>query len=494
MSPRSRRNNSSEPRRDPSGHSCARPGRFWSRRRRFSPIGTSTSSVSISKPSRPATDIRRLVINLPPRYGKTLLVTVLFPVWEWLRQPGNRYLFASYSEALAIQQSLDRRQVIQSPWYQDYWGDRVQLVADQNEKTAYRNTARGLMVATSIGGTVTGRGGNRLIVDDPHTPLGAESDAVRQRAIDFFHETLVTRLDDKRRGAIVVVNQRLHPHDLTAACLELGYTHLCLPAVAETRTTVVFPRSGREVTREVGDLLWPAREGPAEIAERRVELGTYGFAAQYQQVPSPRGGGMFKQKWWALYDDLPPGLEEYAQSWDLAMKGGPGHDYVVGLVAARRGADIFLIDRVKGQFSFPETLVAIRRLSTQYPAAGSIFVEDSANGPAVIDTLKHEIPGIIAVRPQGDKMQRAVACVPRVEAGNVYLPRPTAPNGRRIPGRSWVADFILQLGAFPKGAHDDDVDAVTQLLIRWRPRRTSPEMMRRMLRAGQGWQPPRPIL
>ncbi len=154
-----------------------------------------------------AGDIRRLVINIPPRYGKTLLVTVLWPIWEWLQQPANRYLFASYSEALAVQQSLDRRQVIQSAWYQDAWGDRVHLVADQNEKTAYRNTQRGLMVATSIGGTVTGRGGNRLIVDDPHTPLGAESDAVRQRAIDFFHETLVTRLDDKRRGAIVVVKQ-----------------------------------------------------------------------------------------------------------------------------------------------------------------------------------------------------------------------------------------------------------------------------------------------
>ena len=440
-----------------------------------------------------AGDIRRLVINIPPRYGKTLLVTVLWPIWEWLQQPGNRYLFASYSEALAVQQSLDRRQVIQSAWHQDSWGDRVHLVADQNEKTAYRNTQRGLMVATSIGGTVTGRGGNRLIVDDPHTPLGAQSDAVRQRAIDFFHETLVTRLDDKRRGAIVVVKQRLHTHDLTASCLALGYTHLCLPAVAETRTTIVFPRSGRVVIREVGDLLWPEREGPAEIAERRVELGTYGFAAQYQQAPSPRGGGMFKQKWWALYDDLPSDLEEHAQSWDLSVKGGPGHDFVVGLVAGRRGADIYLIDRVKGQFSFPETLVAIRRLSKQYPMTRSIFVEDAANGPAVIDTLKHEIAGIIAVTPQGDKIQRATACVSRVEAGNVYLPRSTAPNGRRIPGRSWVDDFILQLGAFPKGAHDDDVDALTQLLIRWQRRRTSPEMMRRMLRAGQGWKAPRRI-
>ena len=136
-------------------------------------------------------------------------------------------------------------------------------------------------------------------------------------------------------------------------CLDLDYTHLCVPAIAETRTTVVFPRSTRVVTREVGDLLWPAREGPAEIAERKVALGSIAFSAQYQQSPRPRGGGMFKDEWWAFYDDLPSNLEEVAQSWDLSLKGGPGADYVVGLVAGRRGADIYLIDQVKGQLAFP---------------------------------------------------------------------------------------------------------------------------------------------
>ena len=329
------------------------------------------------------------------------------------------------------------------------------------------------------------------MVDDPHTPLGAESDAQRPRVIEYFRRSVATRLDDKQRGAIVVVMQRLHAQDLTATCLDLDYTHLCLPAEATSRTTIRFPRSGRVVTRAPGDLLWPAREGPEEMAQRRVELGAYGFAGQYQQSPSPHTGGLFERGWWAFYDDLPTGVDEWIQSWDLSVKGGPGHDFVVGLVAGWRGADIYLVDRVKAQLSFPDTLAAIRQTCRQYPSARTILVEDTANGPAVIDTLRHEIPGIIAVRPQGDKVQRATACAPRVEAGNVYLPRPTGPAGRRLPARAWVDDFIEQLAAFPMGAHDDDVDAFTQLLLRWHPRRMSPEMVRRLLRAGSGPLPPR---
>ena len=230
-----------------------------------------------------AGEIRRLVINLPPRYGKSLLVSVLWPVWEWIRHPATRWVFTSYAVSLAGQHSQDRRTLLQSSWY-------------------------------------------------------------------------------------------------------------C----------------------------------------------------------------------------------------------GPGHDFVVGLVAAGRGADIYLVDRVKAQLSFPDTLAAIRQTCRQYSSARTILVEDTANGPAVIDTLRHEIPGIIAVQPQGDKVQRATACAPRVEAGNVYLPRPTGPTGCRIPARAWVDDFIEQVAVFPKGAHDDDVDAFTQLLLRWHPQRMSPEMMRRLLRAGSG--------
>ena len=208
-----------------------------------------------------AGECARLVINMPPRYGKSLIVSVCWPVWAWIRRPESRWVFTSYAEALAVQHSLDRRTLLLSPWYQGSWGRHVQLT-DQNEKTEYWNSRRGRMLATSIGGTVTGKGGNHIVVDDPHTPRYAESDTVRQHAIEYFLRTLVTRLDDKRLGTIVVVMQRLRTGDLTATCLDLGYTHLCLPAVAEMRTTHRFLRSARAVTREIGDLA-VARAGRA---------------------------------------------------------------------------------------------------------------------------------------------------------------------------------------------------------------------------------------
>ncbi|HXG71029.1 MAG TPA: phage terminase large subunit, partial [Gemmatimonadaceae bacterium] len=374
--------------------------------------------------------------------------------------------------------------VLQSGWYRDRWGDRFRLTSDQNEKSEYRNDQRGAMTATSVGGSATGKGGNRIVVDDPHNPTQAESDRQRQQAIDFFLTTLSTRLDDKKRGAIVVIMQRLHTRDLTAVCRDHGYTHLAVPAEAETSTSFAFPRSGRTITRDVGDLLWPAREGPEELARQKLAMGSYAYAGQYQQRPSPRGGGLFRRDWWQLYDELPANCQEYAQSWDLAFKSGGEHDYVVGLVAARRGADIFLINRFKRHASFQETLAAIRQMRDRYPAATRILVEDKANGAAVIDTLKHEIGGIIGVTPQGGKYARASACEPKVESGNVYLPNPVGPDGRAIPERAWVNDFVEQMAVFPNGEHDDDVDAFTQLLVYWKHPRMSSEMMRRLLRRG----------
>lgn len=413
-----------------------------------------------------AGEIRRLVINIPPRYMKSLLVSVLWPTWEWIHHPHMRWLCASYSEALAIKHSLDRRTLLQSDWYRAQWGTRVRLRAAPNDKTEYQNDHRGSMTAISVGGSATGKGGNRLIVDDPHNPVQAESDRQREHALSFFSQTLSTRLDDKQHGAIVVVMQRLHHRDLSALCVEVGYTQLCLPAEAETPTVVTFPRSGRTIARAVGEPLWPAREGPAELAVQKQILGSYAYAGQYQQRPSPRGGGLFKREWFRYYDDVPV-LDRMAQSWDLAFKDGETNDFVVGLIAGQRGADIYLIDRYKAHVSFQQTCRAIQTYVTRYPRATAVYIEDAANGPAVIDALRHQVPGLIAVKPEGGKFSRAAACEPRVEAGNIYLPRPTTPHGSRMPEREWVDDFVEQLAAFPRGEHDDDVDAFAQLLVQW---------------------------
>jgi predicted phage terminase large subunit-like protein len=411
-----------------------------------------------------AGQITRLLVNLPPRYMKSLLVSVLWPVWEWIAAPHRRWVFASYAETLSIKHSVDRRTIIQSPWYQHRWGDRVILASDQNVKHEFVNTRRGHMIATSIGGSITGKGGSRIVVDDPHNPMQAESDAQREAALTYFSRTLSTRLDNKNDDAIVVVAQRLHERDLSALCLDLGFTHICLPAEAEVASRVVFPRSHRVYNRLPGDVLWSEREGASVLARQKVALGSAAYAGQYQQRPAPAGGLLFHREWFKFYNELPPDCT-WIQSWDMTFKGGPSSDYVVGLQAARHGAHVYLVDRAKGQWDFTETCRQVRALQQRYPKTRTILIEEAANGSAIVSVLNREVPGVIAVTPDGGKYARAQAAQPMLEAGNMWLPNPR-PYGRLLPEREWVEDLIHQLCVFPTGAHDDDVDAVTQLVAR----------------------------
>jgi predicted phage terminase large subunit-like protein len=411
-----------------------------------------------------AGQMTRLLINLPPRYMKSLLVSVFWPTWEWIQAPHRRWLFASYAESLSSKHSMDRRTILQSPWYQYRWGHRVTLASDQNVKQEFLNTRRGHMIATSIGGSATGKGGDRIVVDDPHNPMQAESDLQREAARTYFSRTLLTRLDNKNEGAIVVVMQRLHEQDLSALCLALGFTHVCLPAEAEGPARFVFPRSQRVYNRADGDVLWPEREGPAVLAKQKVALGSAAYAGQYQQRPAPVGGLLFRRDWFKLYDELPRATT-WLQSWDMTFKDTPSSDYVVGLQAARVGADIYVIDRVTGQWDFTETCRQVLQLKRRYPQTQTILIEEAANGPAIINVLGRHVPGIIPVTPEGGKFARAQAAQPIVEAGNVWLPNPE-PHGRRLPERAWVDAFLHQLCVFPTGTHDDDVDAFSQLVAR----------------------------
>lgn len=415
-----------------------------------------------------AGEMPRLLINCPPRYMKSLIVSVIWPAWVWATRPDTRWVFGSYSDLLAVKHSVDRRRLISSPWFQERWGHRVRLTSDQNAKAEFHNDQRGVMLATSVGGSVTGKGGNFLVLDDPHNPKQADSDLQREHALEFFRKTWSTRLDDKRHGVSVVVMQRLHFLDLSALCLELDYEHLCLPGMAESRTTILLPRSRQEIRREVGEPLWRSREDVAELAQQRATLGTHAFNAQYQQRPVPRAGVIIKREWWKFYDQLPE-LDVWGQSWDMSFKDKPGSDCVVGLVGGRRGAHFYFIARTKGPMAFSDTCRAIKTASSQYPRATRILIEDTANGPAIINHLKSEISGLIPVTPQGNKLARLVAAEPLVESGNVFLPNPIDPDtGRTRPEREWVHDFIEQLAMFPQGEHDDDVDAFSQFIIGFR--------------------------
>lgn len=358
--------------------------------------------------------------------------------------------------ALSTKHSTDRRTVIESPWYQNRWGGLFKMSSDQNVKTEFQNTARGHMVATSLRGSATGKGGNFLIIDDPHDALHAESEKERKNDIDAFDLKLSTRLDDKKNGVIIVIMQRLHQEDLTGHLKGKGYEHLVLPCEAPKKTTIIFPMTKRKLVRPVDDILHKEREGKRQLADIKKQLGSYGYAGQYQQSPSPRTGGIWKRKHFARWIQRPPDDWEWLQSWDCNVTEG-GTSYCVGQVWARKDANKSLVDQVRGKWGFTELLQRFKNLTDKWPQAARKLVENKANGPAVQNSLKDKISGIILVDPLGGKEVRAIAVEPEIEAGNVSIPDDSL-------GFDWVADFLEEAAMFPKGANDDQVDAASQAL------------------------------
>jgi predicted phage terminase large subunit-like protein len=432
-------------------------------------------------------EIRNLLINVPPRHMKSLLVSVFWPCWEWLRCPQRRWLFSSYAASLSIRDSVKCRRLIESPWYQANWGDRFALAGDQNAKARFENDRSGYRLSTSVGGAATGEGGDRIVCDDPHSVQEAESDAVRKATLDWWDVVMSTRLNNPKTAAKVIVMQRCHQQDLSGHMLEQGgWEFLCLPAEYEVtaRVTAVGWTDPRE---QPGELLWPERFGVPEIADLKRSLGSYAAAGQLQQRPSPAEGGILKRPWWRYWQpkhlDLPPvqirmpdgaalsiqavplpdSFDVQAQSWDCAFKDLVTSDYVVGQTWGAIKADRFLLDQRRDRLDMPRTVEAIRAMSEKWPRAAAKWIEDRANGPAVIQSLQHEVSGLIAVNPDGGKIARAQAVSPQCESGNVYLPHPAI--------ASWVEGFIEECAAFPNAAHDDQVDAMTQALTKLQQRR-----------------------
>src|SRR3984957_5528142 len=222
--------------------------------------------------------IRNLLINVPPRHMKSILVSVLWPAWEWILHPERRWLYSSYAATLSIRDSVKCRQLIESPWYQRFWGDRYALATDQNTKTRFDNNRSGYRIATSVGGAATGEGGDRIVCDDPHNAQDAESDSVRQATVEWFNVVMSTRVNDPRTAAKVVVMQRCHQQDLSGHLLEQGgWEHLCLPAEYEGpgKITSIGFSDPRTIP---GELLWKERFGPPEIEDLKRSLGSYAAA------------------------------------------------------------------------------------------------------------------------------------------------------------------------------------------------------------------------
>lgn len=412
-------------------------------------------------------EIDRLIITIAPRHGKSELASVRFPAWYLGRNPDKRVIGASYAAALAYRMSRQARNIVTGQG----WPFPHRLANDLAQVQQWDIAGhRGGYLAAGIGGPITGQGANLLILDDPiKNQEEADSATYRENVWEWYTSTAYTRLEDK--GAIVLIQTRWHHDDLAgrliAAQAQGGdqWTLLHLPALADV---------GDPLGREPGAALWPEKYDVAALERIKQAVGSRVFAALYQGQPSNDDTALLKREWWRFYGgptgiDLPHHFDDGLQSWDMTFKGGSLNDYVSGQVWRKAGANCYLIDRDKRRMDFPTTLKAIRAMSAQHPAVLTKLVEDTANGPAVIATLRDEIPGLIPVQPQGGKVARVNAVAGLIEAGNVYLPHPSiAP---------WVTEFIEECTAFPTGAHDDDVDAMSQALVRLSapPRATIPE-------------------
>lgn len=406
--------------------------------------------------------ITRLIINIPPRHMKSLTCAVFWPVWDWINAPHTRFLFSSYAQTLSVRDNLKARRLIESPWYQANWSDKYSLAADQNQKTRYDTNKGGFRLATSVGGALTGEGGDKVVIDDPISAMDTHSEAVRTSTLQWWDEAMSTRLNDKKTGAFVIIMQRLHEEDLTGHIIarETGWDHLCLPQEYESKHPhpIVSSLGFKDPRKEEGELLWPEREGPKEIEELKRRLGSMAAAGQLQQRPSPAEGGMIKRSWWKFYDELPAKWDKLIMSWDCAFKDSEknNNDFVVGQVWGLVGADAYLVDQVRARMDFPSTVEAVKSLCAKHPQVSAKLIEEKANGAAVIQTLTRKIPGIKAINPEGGKESRVAAVSPFIESGNVFLPNKL--------GRAWVDDLIEECAKFPAAAHDDQVDSMSQAL------------------------------
>ena len=409
-------------------------------------------------------EIARLIINLPPRMLKSTLVSVAWPAWLLGHKPAERIMVASYAQSLGIKHSTDCRAVLESNWYRALF-PATQLSHDQNEKEKFATTVRGYRLAVSVGGAAIGEGGNILIVDDPINPMQASHRTQRDAVNQWFDHTFVTRLDDKQRGAIVVVMQRLHTQDLSGYLLEKGgWEHLCLPAIAPIATTLRV--GGFFYARAEGEALHPDREDIALLERTKRELGSANFNAQYQQAPLSQVGMLIQPHWFPRLAAPREEGERCIQSWDTAIKTGTQHDASACATFVVKDGIHHLVDMLVVKLEYP----ALKRLIASHAERfnpEAILIEDKASGQSLLQDLRQEtVLALIPILPTADKLTRLTRVTPMMEAGQLALPL-YAP---------WLPAFEAEFFTFPDSAHDDQVDAVSQYLNWLRSRSATSEM------------------
>ncbi len=399
-------------------------------------------------------EVKRLIVNQPPRSLKSFLVSVAFPAFVLGNNPTEKFICVSYSQDLANKHASDFRKIVEHEEYRRIFNVKE---PSKNTEAEYQTSEGGFRRTTSVNGTLTGLGGNIIIVDDPQNAEEVRSKSNRAKVNEWFRSTLSSRLDDKATGVIIVVMQRLHPEDLTGFLLaEPEWQHLNLPAIA-TATIEVPLYANRKHFWIEGTPLQAGREPLALLDRLRNQLGPEVFAAQYMQEPVPPSGNMLKEEWLKTVDIMPTRQDgdEIVLSWDTASKATERSDYSVGLVfLVRNKNQYYLLEVLRKRLEFPELVRAVVDQAARHnPTA--ILIENHVSGIALIQQLKRDrVQGVIGFMPKLDKVTRMYVQTPKLQASSLILPR-------SAPG---LGTFRMEYLSYPLVRHDDQIDALSQFL------------------------------
>ena len=404
---------------------------------------------------------RDIIINIPFRATKSILVTVMFPVWCWIKNPKLRFITASYSADLSIEHSTRSRDIINSDWFKERWGELFHIKKDQNLKSRYENNFLGVRRATSVGGTVTGQGGDFLIVDDPVSPQHAASEIERENANEWYRTTFYSRLNNPHTGIRIIIMQRIHDNDLSGFLLYGGesrikYQHICIPAEISND---VKPKKLESFYDEDG-LFWSDRFSRTILDDYKQALGSYGYAGQLMQTPTPLNSGMIKSEWikidqYKIVDDNT--VVNFVI--DPAYTSNEKNDPSALLAYTFKDNKWQIIDCVNVYKEFPELVRFIPQWVTKngYSNRSRIYVEPKASGKSIVQTLQKETG--LNVRedkpPSKDKVARVQDISASLESGRVSLLR-----------GKWNEEFVQQLVKFPSAKHDDMVDCLVMAITK----------------------------
>ena len=397
---------------------------------------------------------RRLVITVPPRHLKSVTASVAFVAWALGRDPSLKVMVASYSQDLSRLHATQCRSLLEATWYQKLFPN-TRISDGGNRALEIITTRGGVRKAVSVGGSVTGFGADLIIVDDCMKADEVKSATLRDEVKNWFGNTLFTRLNDKKTGRIISIQQRLHEDDLPAMLLERGYRHLNLPAIAEREEAVpIGPQ--RSHHRIVGDLLNPARESRELLDQIRRELGPAVFSAQYQQDPVVPEGNAIRMEWFKTYEEAPErrSFTKVVQSWDTGMSAAPTSDYSVCTTWGFKTNRWYLLDVYRQRLDYPDLRDEILRLWRKWQP-DRVLIEKAGSGISLGQDLRNIgkfVPVLCKVAV--DKETRFTGCFGEIETGLILLPV-AAP---------WLDEFRKELRAFPLGKHDDQVDSVSQFI------------------------------